>query len=74
MANYGLATVLSKILHLSSDKGNQYLLTPQGFVTYPERIEYLFNKHKSIITVSSNIKITSNNTLTQKYAAQIPRN
>lgn len=74
LANYGLATVLSKILHLSSDKGNQYLLTPQGFVTYPERIEYLFNKHKSIITVSSNIKITSNNTLTQKYAAQIPRN
>ncbi len=73
MANYGLATVLHKILHLSNENGgNQYLLTPQGFTTYPERIEYLMNKHKTAITISSSVKI-SNDTMTRGYHADIPK-
>lgn len=73
MANYGMATILYKILHLSGEQGgNQYLLTPQGFTTYPERIQYLMNKHKTAIEISSSVTI-ANNTLTRTYHADIPK-
>ena len=72
MANYGLTTVLAKILHLSAQEGNQYLLTPMGFTTYTERISYLMEKHHTSIKISSNVQLT-NTTLQDKYSAQIPK-
>jgi len=39
LANYGLATALAKVLHLEANFGNQYLLTPSGFISFPERMK-----------------------------------
>jgi len=39
LANYGLGTVIAKILHLSELEGNQYVLTPAGFTTFSQRME-----------------------------------
>jgi hypothetical protein len=38
LANYGLATVMNKVLHLSTE-GNQYVLTPYGFMTFSARMK-----------------------------------
>lgn len=43
MANYQLATQLSKVLHLSQ-MDNQYVLTPNGFMPYVSRILELYEK------------------------------
>lgn len=43
LADYGLATVLNKILHLGQNE-NSYLLTPSGFMTYEDRMAELFKK------------------------------
>jgi len=43
MANYCLATQLSKVLHLSQ-LGNQYVLTPNGFMPFVTRIIELYEK------------------------------
>lgn len=42
LADYGLATVLNKVLHLDEYE-NSYLLTPSGFMTYEDRMEELLN-------------------------------
>jgi hypothetical protein len=73
MANYGLATILTKILHLSDRlESNQYLLTPSGFTTYTERIQYLMERHHTAITISSSVAITDD-TLGRPYHALIPK-
>lgn len=72
MANYGLATALAKVLHLGGKEGNQYLLTPQGFTTYNERIAYLLNKHQSIIKLSSPVLINKN-TMSLARSVKIPK-
>ena len=46
LANYGLATALGKVLHLEENIGNQFLLTPSGFISFPERIKQLFRDEK----------------------------
>lgn len=69
LANYGLATVLSKILHLS-ERGNQYLLTPSGFITYPERLSQLFKTNSSVVKVRGDVTI-NNSTLSKMYAVSI---
>lgn len=43
MANYALATQLNKVLHLSQIN-NQYVLTPQGFMPFTDRILQLYEK------------------------------
>lgn len=43
MANYALSTQLSRVLHLSQ-MGNQYVLTPQGFMPFIDRILQLYEK------------------------------
>lgn len=43
MANYQLATQLSKVLHLSQ-KDNQYVLTPNGFMPFVTRILELYER------------------------------
>lgn len=69
LANYGLATVLSKVLHLS-ERGNQYLLTPSGFITFPERLAQLFKTNASIVKVRGNVTINES-TLSKMYAVSI---
>lgn len=70
LANYGLATILSKTLHLNQ-LGNQYLLTPSGFISYPSRILQLFKDENDIITLSGKVTI-GDNTLQRRYAVNIP--
>lgn len=69
LANYGLATVLHKVLHLS-EKGNQYLLTPSGFISFPERLVQLFTSEKSAVKVRGAVTI-NDNTLSKMYAVSI---
>lgn len=57
LANYGLATVMNKVLHLS-EKDNQYLLTAEGWKTYPERVEELFNKLGKIATIQDTVNLS----------------
>ena len=66
LADYGLSTVLFKILHLNNKDGNQYLLTPQGFITYNDRIKQLMEKRKSRIYLKGAVSINEN-TLGTKY-------
>lgn len=56
MANYGLATALGKVLHLEANLGNQYLLTPSGFISFPERIRQLFKDEKYKAYLKGSIK------------------
>ncbi len=65
MADYGLATVLFKILHLE-ENGNDYILTPQGFTTFTDRIKYLIDKKNSYVNIKEQVKI-SENTLGESY-------
>lgn len=45
LANYGLATVLWKVLNLNMTRyGNQFMLTPKGFVSYAERFSDLLDQ------------------------------
>ena len=69
IANYGLATVMNKVLHLS-ENGNQYLLTPYGFMSYPQRIEQLFRTEEHIAMIQDNI-ILNNNVLTTPHKVTI---
>lgn len=59
LANYGLATVMNKVLHLS-EKDNQYLLTAYGWKTYPERVEELFKKLGKIATIQDTVNLSGN--------------
>ena len=54
-ADYGVASMLSKILHLSQTE-NQYLLTTSGFITYTERILELYRGNGYYFTVK-NVKL-----------------
>lgn len=61
LADYGLATVMFKVLHLDTE-GNNYLLTPLGFTTFTERIKYLMEKRRSRVYIKDNVTI-NNDTL-----------
>lgn len=65
LADYGLATVLSKVLHIGQ-YGNDYVLTPSGFTTFSSRIAELMKKKNSRITIRGGV-IINNNTLTNRY-------
>lgn len=58
LANYGLATVLFKVLHLSKE-GNQFLLTPYGFMSYSNRIAQLLQTENSIIAIQDKVSLSS---------------
>lgn len=66
LANYGLSSMLAKVLHLSEKEGNQILLTPSGFITYTERLEQLFKDGEDYVMFVEDI-ILSDSTLTQSY-------
>lgn len=65
LADYGLATCLFKILHLE-EQGNQYLLTPDGFVTYTERMAKLMENRRSRVHIKGRVTVDSN-TLNNQY-------
>ena len=65
IADYGLHTVLVKILHLEA-QGNQFLLTPDGFTTYTDRIRNLMEKRNSRIYIKGGVTI-NNNTMGTPY-------
>lgn len=73
LADYGLATVLFKVLHLGED-GNNYLLTPQGFVTYTDRLRYLMSKGKGRSRIHIQQPVTINNdTLGTVYSVDMTK-
>ena len=57
LADYGLATVLIKVLHLDGPEGNQYLITPLGFTLYSTRLQQLMKEYKSYIRIVGNVNI-----------------
>lgn len=59
IADYGLATVMSKVLHLGKH-GNDFVLTPEGFTSYSHRINTLMQKRKSRLTIRGNVTINDN--------------
>lgn len=75
LADYGLATVLIKVLHLSD---NEYLLTPQGFVSYADRLAYLMEKGngRARIHIKEKVQIRAKNddTLKQSYNVDMTKN
>ena len=70
LANYGLGTVLAKVMSLSATEGNQYVLTPAGFTTFSERLTWLFKTQKQIAQIQGNVRI-DNSTLTNAYSVEI---
>lgn len=73
LADYGLATVLFKILHLG-EGGNEYLLTPQGFVTYTDRLKYLMEKGRGRSRIHIQQPVTINdNTLGTVYSVDMTK-
>lgn len=57
LANYGLATALAKVLHLEANLGNQYLLTPKGFISFPQRMKELFKEQRYKAYMQGNINL-----------------
>lgn len=72
LGNYGLATVLNKVLHLS-EEGNQFLLTPYGFMTYSERVKQLLKDERYIALLQDSI-VLNRNVLTTKHQVGIKQN
>ena len=65
LADYGLATVLIKVLHLDGAEGNQFLITPNGFTLYSTRLRYMMQQYKSYIRIVGDVNIK--NSLSNKY-------
>ena len=74
LANYGLATVLYKVLHLDEVKGNQYLLTPDGFMTFSQRFLQLFEKNKGYVQLKGRVFDSGHfKGLENKYNVTVPQ-
>lgn len=69
LANFGLATALAKVLHLEADFGNQYLLTPQGFISFPERMKQLFKEQRYKAYMQGQINL--NDSLSKPHTVNI---
>ena len=69
LANFGLATALAKVLHLEANFGNQYLLTPQGFISFPERMKQLFKEQKYKAYMQGQINL--NDSLSKPHTVNI---
>lgn len=69
LANYGLATVMSKVLHLS-EQGNQFVLTPYGFMTFSARMKQLLKTNNYIALIQGNV-VLNESTMSNKYSVGI---
>lgn len=72
LANYGLATVMHKVLHLS-EEGNQYVLTPYGFMTFSKRMEQLLKTENYIALIQGNVVLEGDKTMTDKRKVGITK-
>lgn len=72
LANYGLATVMHKVLHLSSD-GNQFVLTPYGFMTFSQRMAQLLKTENYIALIQGNVTL-GKDTMTKDHKVGITKN
>ena len=70
LVNYGIGTIMAKVLHLDAIEGNQLVLTPGGFQTFSERMAYLFKQYKFIAKVRESVTINSN-TLGTPYSVEL---
>lgn len=71
LANYGLATVMNKVLHLS-EQGNQFVLTPFGFMTFSARMKQLLKTNNYIALIQGNVAINKT-TMSNKYKVGITK-
>lgn len=71
LANYGLGTVMHKVLHLS-EEGNQYVLTPYGFMTFSKRMEQLLKTENYIALIQDNI-VLNDKTMDTKHKVGISK-
>lgn len=71
LANYGLATVMNKVLHLS-EEGNQFVLTPFGFMSFSTRMKQLLKTNNSIALIQSSV-IINETTMSNKYKVGITK-
>lgn len=71
LANYGLATVMNKVLHLS-EQGNQFVLTPFGFMTFSARMKQLLKTNNYIALIQGNVAINKD-TMSNKYNVGITK-
>lgn len=72
LANYGLATVMHKVLHLSRD-GNQFVLTPYGFMTFSQRMAQLLKTENYITLIQGNVTL-GKDTMTKDHKVGITKN
>lgn len=72
LANYGLATVMHKVLHLSRD-GNQFVLTPYGFMTFSQRMAQLLKTENYIALIQGNVTL-GKDTMTKDHKVGITKN
>lgn len=72
LANYGLGTILIKLLHLDAIEGNQFVLTPGGFELFSSRLAYLFKQYKYIAKIQSNVTINKD-TMGHEYKATLQK-
>lgn len=70
LVNYGIGTIMAKVLHLDSVEGNQLVLTPGGIQTFSERMAYLFKQYKFIARVREAVTINEN-TLGTSYSVEL---
>lgn len=56
LANYGLGTVMAKVLHLD-ENGNQYVLTPAGFTTFAKRMEQLYTEYNQMAKIQKQVHL-----------------
>ena len=75
LANYGLATVLYKVMHIDNYEGNQLILTPNGFMTFAQRINQIFQKNPNgYISLSGSVFSNGRlNALTEPHHVSIPK-
>lgn len=65
IVNYGIGSLVNKIMHLNDSTGNQYVLTPEGFTPFSQRMETLLKTQKRIIQLRESINL--NTSLDKKY-------
>jgi len=63
---------MHKVLHLS-EEGNQYVLTPYGFMTFSKRMEQLLKTENYIALIQGNVVLEGDKTMTDKRKVGITK-
>ena len=66
LVNFGLASVLNKVLSLTGQEGNQFLLTPSGFISYLDKIKQMYTvENGGIFSIGGKIRLSDSSILSQ---------